>query len=104
MNLHVTPSFSIDRLCQTASVLLFLVIGVLWFFAKSLAFRIFIPVHVVCCQGSVAELPRALCDYDAVQSGRRCHVRLLQHVRPHQIQTHHGVRPGMSGCQSLLLG
>jgi len=26
MNLHITPSFNIDRLCKTASVLLFLVI------------------------------------------------------------------------------
>jgi len=26
MNLHITPSFIIDRLCKTASVLLFLVI------------------------------------------------------------------------------
>jgi len=25
MNLHITPSFNIDRLCKTASVLLFLV-------------------------------------------------------------------------------
>ena len=25
MNLHITPSFKIDRLCKTASVLLFLV-------------------------------------------------------------------------------
>jgi len=27
MNLHITPSFIIDRLCKTASVLLFLVMG-----------------------------------------------------------------------------
>jgi len=26
MNLHITPSFKIDRLCKTASVLLFLVL------------------------------------------------------------------------------
>ena len=26
MNLHITPSFNIDRLCKTASVLLFLVL------------------------------------------------------------------------------
>jgi len=27
MNLHITPSFNIDRLCKTASVLLFLVLS-----------------------------------------------------------------------------
>jgi len=31
MNLHITPSFNIDRLCKTASVLLFLV----YFFNKA---------------------------------------------------------------------
>jgi len=31
MNLHITPSFNIDRLCKTASVLLFLVLNVCCF-------------------------------------------------------------------------
>ena len=30
MNLHITPSFNIDRLCKTASVLLFLVNIATW--------------------------------------------------------------------------